>query len=91
LFGKSLPFYLRFSLFGCQCILIIITAAWVCANMFALFYGLKAINMLRIPAEDEEAGIDKSIHGGEAYPEDDEHFKNVNAGVAKAVHEDGTV
>jgi ammonium transporter, Amt family len=91
LFGKSLPFYLRFSLFGCQCIMIIITAVWVCANMFALFYGLKAINMLRIPAEDEAAGIDKSIHGGEAYPEDDEHFKTADARVAKAVNEDGSV
>jgi ammonium transporter, Amt family len=91
LFGKGLPFYLRFSLFGCQCILIVVTAAWVVVNMCVLFYGLKAMNMLRIPIEEEEAGIDKSIHGGEAYPEDDQHFKTATAAVQKSVDEGETV
>ena len=38
--------------------------------MIVLFYGLKAIGLLRVGAEEEYAGLDISEHGMHAYPSD---------------------
>ncbi len=35
--------------------------------MFALFYALKAVGMLRVSREEEEMGLDLSEHGMRAY------------------------
>jgi Amt family ammonium transporter len=54
-------------LLGCQIIGIIAIAAWTMTLLGAFFYALKVTNHLRIPAEEEHAGIDVSHHGGSAY------------------------
>ena len=41
--------------------------AWVSANMIPFFYVFKMFGMLRISAEEEQAGLDASKHGGSAY------------------------
>ncbi len=47
-----------------------VIAIWAFVTMFALFFVLKAIGMLRVSAEDEQAGLDVSEHGMHAYPSD---------------------
>lgn len=47
---------------GIACIL-----AWVCGQMFIFFFIFKLLKMLRISAEEEQAGLDASKHGGSAY------------------------
>ena len=49
---------------------------WVSANMIPFFYAFKMLGMLRISAEEEQAGLDASKHGGSAY--------NYDGGIAKA-------
>jgi Amt family ammonium transporter len=44
-------------------------AAWALGSSLALFFGLKAIGLLRVPAEEEIAGLDISEHGMFAYPQ----------------------
>ena len=41
--------------------------AWVSANMIPFFFVFKVLGMLRISAEEEQAGLDASKHGGSAY------------------------
>ena len=43
-------------------------AAWSLGMSLALFFGLKAVGMLRVHAEEELAGLDISEHGMYAYP-----------------------
>nr|AAS55466.1 putative ammonium transporter [Chlamydomonas reinhardtii] len=50
-----------------QVIGIISIFAWVFGLMLLLFGGLKAVGLLRISAEEEQAGLDVSKHGGSAY------------------------
>jgi len=47
-----------------------IIVAWAFVTMFGLFLVLKAIGLLRVSAEDEQAGLDVSEHGMHAYPSD---------------------
>ncbi|MEX2026315.1 MAG: ammonium transporter, partial [Pirellulaceae bacterium] len=43
-------------------------AGWALSTSLAMFFGLKAIGLLRVDAEDEIAGLDISEHGMYAYP-----------------------
>lgn len=45
----------------------LIVAAWAFGTMAALFFGLKAIGMLRVSAKEEEEGLDLGEHGLHAY------------------------
>ncbi|MEM7093158.1 MAG: ammonium transporter [Actinomycetota bacterium] len=50
-----------------QAIGVVIVAAWVLATSGLLFAGLKAAGLLRVPAEEEMAGLDVSEHGSAGY------------------------
>ncbi|PNH07036.1 Ammonium transporter 1 member 2 [Tetrabaena socialis] len=54
-------------LLASQVIGIITIATWVMGVMSILFFALKALKLLRISAEEEQAGLDVSKHGGSAY------------------------
>ncbi|KXZ53276.1 hypothetical protein GPECTOR_7g1170 [Gonium pectorale] len=54
-------------LLASQVIGIICIFAWVFGLMSLLFAALKAVKLLRISAEEEQAGLDVSKHGGSAY------------------------
>ncbi len=43
---------------------------WAFGTMLILFGALKAVGMLRVSAEEEQAGLDISEHGMHAYPSD---------------------
>jgi Amt family ammonium transporter len=43
-------------------------AGWAFGASLILFFGLRAIGMLRVPAEEEIAGLDITEHGMYAYP-----------------------
>jgi Amt family ammonium transporter len=45
-----------------------LVCGWSFAAMLALFLTLKALGILRVSAEDEQAGLDISEHGMRAYP-----------------------
>ncbi len=53
-----------------QVISTVIICAWAFITMGIVFYALKAIGMLRVSAEEEQAGLDVSEHGMQAYPSD---------------------
>ena len=50
-----------------QAIGVVIVAAWVIVTTGLLFGGLKAAGLLRVPAEEEVAGLDVSEHGSAGY------------------------
>jgi len=54
-------------LIGIQIIALLIEIAWVSITSSAMFATLKYTGMLRVSAEVEEAGMDVSKHGGDAY------------------------
>jgi Amt family ammonium transporter len=41
---------------------------WALATSLVMFFGLKAVGLLRVPAEEELAGLDITEHGMYAYP-----------------------
>ena len=45
----------------------VIICVWAFVTMAVLFYILKACNLLRVSSEDEQAGLDLSEHGMQAY------------------------
>ena len=45
----------------------VIICVWAFVTMAILFYVLKAINLLRVSPEEEQAGLDLSEHGMQAY------------------------
>jgi Amt family ammonium transporter len=47
-----------------------VIVAWAFVTMFALFFVLKQLNLLRVSPEEEKAGLDVSEHGMHAYPSD---------------------
>ncbi len=55
------------NLLASQCIGILVIFTWVAVNMIPFFYVFKMLGMLRISAEEEQAGLDASKHGGSAY------------------------
>ena len=44
---------------------------WVAGNFIPFWLLLKWVGHLRVPVEEELAGIDHSYHGGTAYPAED--------------------
>ncbi|KAL4643709.1 hypothetical protein ACB092_02G111500 [Castanea dentata] len=56
---------------------ILVIVGWVSATMGPLFFVLHKLNLLRISAEDEMAGMDMTRHGGFAYiyHDDDDSLK----------------
>lgn len=69
--GSARPgggFYARGELLAANIVGIVTIAGWVCANMYVIFKLLKHFGLLRIPADEEHAGMDESYHGGSAYP-----------------------
>eukprot|EP00475_Leptophrys_vorax_P005755 TRINITY_DN13485_c0_g1_i1.p1 TRINITY_DN13485_c0_g1~~TRINITY_DN13485_c0_g1_i1.p1 ORF type:complete len:516 (+),score=28.68 TRINITY_DN13485_c0_g1_i1:214-1761(+) len=55
------------SLMACQLMEILCIFTWVSATMGPLFFGLHALNLLRVPPDEEIAGMDMTKHGGSAY------------------------
>ena len=58
----------RVEYIGVQCLSTLVICVWAFLTMFALFFALKAIGLLRVSPEDEQKGLDISEHGLEAYP-----------------------
>ncbi|XAR62710.1 hypothetical protein NMG60_11017567 [Bertholletia excelsa] len=63
-------------LLAAQVIEILVIVGWVSATMGPLFVVLHKLNLLRISAEDELEGMDRTRHGGLAYVYDDEDALN---------------
>mmetsp|Transcript_9779 Transcript_9779/g.21800 ORF Transcript_9779/g.21800 Transcript_9779/m.21800 type:complete len:465 (-) Transcript_9779:305-1699(-) len=68
-------------LLACQIIGVLVIFGWIAANMVPFFYILKMFNLLRISAEDEQAGLDVSKHGGSAYNVEDKKGKQEATGL----------
>ncbi|GAX79847.1 hypothetical protein CEUSTIGMA_g7287.t1 [Chlamydomonas eustigma] len=54
-------------LLASQIVGILVIFAWCTVNMVPFFYLFKILGVLRISAEEEQAGLDASKHGGSAY------------------------
>ena len=57
----------RGELFATQIVAALVEIAWVTSTSAILFFALKAIGIYRVPAADEDLGLDVSKHGGSAY------------------------
>ena len=66
---------------------IVVISAWTIGLMGIFFFILSKLNMLRIPEEEEEMGLDISHHGGHAY-ETEEDLKEPSDVEAVKVQED---
>ncbi|CAN7014919.1 hypothetical protein IGI04_013363 [Brassica rapa subsp. trilocularis] len=55
---------------------IVVIVGWVSVTMGTLFFVLHKMELLRIPSEDEVAGMDPTSHGGLAYMYTEEEIKN---------------
>ena len=53
--------------FGAQCFGILVIDLWAAACGFALFYGIKKLHGLRVPARIEDEGLDIYEHGETCY------------------------
>ena len=67
---------------------IVTISAWTIGLMGIFFFILKSLNMLRIPEEEEEMGLDVSHHGGHAYENEEEDMKEPTDAEAIKVQED---
>ncbi|KAJ8749760.1 hypothetical protein K2173_012311 [Erythroxylum novogranatense] len=54
-------------LIGSQLVEVLVIVIWVSASMGPVFYALHKLKLLRIDEDEELAGLDISIHGGQAY------------------------
>ncbi|TKY47146.1 Ammonium transporter 1 member 3 [Spatholobus suberectus] len=63
-------------LIGAQAIEILAIFGWVSVTMGPIFYALHKLEILRIPVEEEIAGLDISSHGGHAYAQEDNHRRS---------------
>jgi Amt family ammonium transporter len=54
-------------------------AGWALAASLVLFFGLKAVGLLRVSAEEELAGLDICEHGMYAYPQNVVALDSVNS------------
>merc|ERR1711998_96797 len=52
---------------GAEIVAVLIEILWVGTLSSIMFGGLRAAGMLRVSKEDEQAGLDNSKHGGNAY------------------------
>ncbi|GJQ09312.1 hypothetical protein GpartN1_g1103.t1 [Galdieria partita] len=64
------------NLLACQTIGILLIWGWVSFNSVILWSLLKCLGIIRVPAEEEMAGMDTSKHGGPAYHS--ENFEDIN-------------
>lgn len=64
----------NFEFFGFQLYGMVVYAAWAGILSSIMFFGMSKIGWLRVDEEEEYEGMDKSHHGGKAYPADDEHL-----------------
>jgi len=55
-------------LFATQVVAILIEIPWVVITSGVMFMILKVVGILRVPLDQETAGLDESKHGGSAYP-----------------------
>jgi len=55
---------------------ILVITGWVSVTMGTLFFILHKLKLLRIPAEDEIAGVDPTSHGGLAYMYTEDEIRN---------------
>ncbi|MCP4944377.1 MAG: ammonium transporter [Planctomycetaceae bacterium] len=53
-----------------QSIATLVICSWAFFTMLGVFLALKAVGVLRVSAEEEQAGLDISEHGMHAYPSD---------------------
>ncbi|XP_020222033.1 ammonium transporter 1 member 3-like [Cajanus cajan] len=60
-------------LIGAQVIEILAIFGWVSVTMGPIFYALHKLEILRIPVQEEVAGLDISSHGGYAYAQEDNY------------------
>ena len=51
-----------------QCLSTLIICAWAFLTMFGLFLAMRLLGVLRVSAEEEQAGLDFTEHGMHAYP-----------------------
>lgn len=51
----------------------VVYTAWTVGTSGLMFFGLKVLGWFRVSDEEELEGVDKSHHGGTAYPIDDTH------------------
>lgn len=49
---------------------IVAICGWVLGHMFPFFFVTRILGLLRVPAAEEQQGLDVSHHGGSAYPKD---------------------
>ena len=69
IFGWSIPEGMtRAQYMGVQTLSTAIICVWAFTTMFALFYALKLMGILRVSPEEEQVGLDISEHGMHAYP-----------------------
>lgn len=52
---------------GVQVVGVLVIGSWTFVSSGVVFFTLKATKLLRVSAEDEDAGLDSSHHGGDAY------------------------
>ncbi|KAG8372801.1 hypothetical protein BUALT_Bualt12G0104800 [Buddleja alternifolia] len=64
-------------LFAAHIVQVLVIIGWVSVTMGPLFFILRKLNLLRISADDEMAGMDLTRHGGFAYDYEDD---SVNIG-----------
>jgi Amt family ammonium transporter len=50
-------------LLACQVIAILVAAAWVCLILLPYFFLMARLQLIRVPFEQELAGLDASKHG----------------------------
>jgi Amt family ammonium transporter len=83
-YGDSTPYGLLYGgdpmQFVANLVFVIAVLVWTGLNSAILFGGLKAAGMLRVPEDEELAGLDLSHHGGLDNPE----FNKISAGEDKA-------
>jgi len=75
IFGSKIPevdgvAMTRAAYIGIQAYGTFVIVAWAFVTMFGLFFVLKTVGLLRVTAEEEQAGLDVSEHGMHAYPSD---------------------
>ncbi|MEM0925782.1 MAG: ammonium transporter [Planctomycetota bacterium] len=66
------------SFFTTQLICTVAICAWAFITMAIVFFVLKAVGLLRVSPEEEQAGLDVSEHGMQAYPSDAIAGQSVN-------------
>lgn len=72
-------------LFGAHIVAVLVNTGWVTATMAPLFLLLKYLNLLRVPSEHEEKGMDLTHHDGPAYHDGHQVVSGRYSGAAAVV------